>query len=320
MRRHVVAGLVVVVVLPASQGCNSSSPASVFSPTGVNTSPPPPTAVATTISVTGTAAFTAVGETGQLSAVATFSDGTTRDVTAEAQWRSTDPSVIEVSAAGAVRVLAFGRATVQALYSGRSGQLQLLANAPGTFLAFGRVREPGRGGIAGVRVLDPQSGRSTLTASAGEPGSFSLGGVTNNRLTFDKDGYENREYEVEPNAAADVALQRIVRLTTGATVTPADLAPHDMSYVIGADQCAPCRLIRVAVPSAGTLRFTLKWSESRATLNLWADGRMFRGTYPELTADLPARAGELVVYVGVLLTSPALEPAYYIPFTLAASQ
>ena len=319
MRRQFVAGLVLSVMMAASQGCSSSPPSSVFSPTDA-TPPPTPAVVATAVTVSGTAAFTAIGETGQLTAVARFSDGTTRDVTTEAQWRSTDPSVFDVSTAGVVRVVAFGRANVQALYGARSGQLQVLANAPGTFLAFGRVREPGQGGIGGVRLLDPQSGRSTLTSSSAEAGSFSLAGLTNSRLMFDKDGYESREYEVQPNAAADVWLQRIIRLTVGSTVTPADLAPHDMSYLVGADLCEPCRLIRVAVPAAGMLRLSLKWSESRTRLNLWANGRMFQGTYPELTADVPVGTGELVVHVGTLLTSTAPGSANYVPFTLAATQ
>jgi hypothetical protein len=320
MRRQFVAGLVLSVMMAASQGCSSSPPSSVFSPTDATPPPTPAVVVATAVAVSGTGAFTAIGETGQLTAVATFSDGTTRDVTTEAQWRSTDPSIFDVSTAGVVRVVAFGRATVQALYGARSGQLQVFANAPGTFLAFGRVREPGQGGIAGVRVLDPQSGRSILTSSSAEAGSFALPGLTNSRLMFDKDGYESREHEVQPNAAADVALQRIIRLTVGGTVTPADLAPHDMSYLVGADRCEPCRLIRVAVPAAGMLRLSLKWSESRTMLNLWANGRIFQGTYPELTADVPVGTGELVVHVGTLRTSAAPGSANYVPFTLAATQ
>ena len=68
------------------------------------------------------------------------------------------------------------------------------------------------------------------------------------------------------------------------------------------------------------LRLSLKWSESRTRLNLWANGRMFQGTYPELTADVPVGTGELVVHVGTLLTSTAPGSANYVPFTLAATQ
>ena len=63
------------------------------------------------------------------------------------------------------------------------------ATPPGTFIAFGRVREPGRGGVNGVRVLDPQSGKSGFTqALAGEPGRYSIAALTNTRLTFEKVG------------------------------------------------------------------------------------------------------------------------------------
>jgi hypothetical protein len=213
------------------------------------------------------------------------------------------------------KVVAFGRTTVQAQFNGRTGVVTALANAPGTFLVFGRVREPGQGGIGGVRVQDPRSGKSTLSSSSTDIGNFSLVGLTNTRLTFDKDTYESREFEAQPNMVADVAMQKIIRLAAGGSVKPDNLAPHDMSYIIGADECEPCRLIRVSVPAGGTMRLTLTWSESRAKMNLWVDGRMFPGTYPELTADVPVRAGELVVYVGM---SPPIE--LYVPFTLAASQ
>ena len=90
-----------------------------------------------------------------------------------------------------------------------------------------------------------------------------------------------------------------------------------MSYVVGADVCEPCRLIRVANPSNGALRLTVKWSEARAALNVWAGEQRFSGAHPELTADIPAPASEVVVYVGVFRPVGAPLPSYYVPFTVS---
>src|SRR5438876_1166519 len=51
----------------------------------------------TRLSVTGNASLTAIGETSQLTAVATFSDGAVKDVSRDTRWGSTDPSVMMVS-------------------------------------------------------------------------------------------------------------------------------------------------------------------------------------------------------------------------------
>ena len=58
-----------------------------------------------------------VGWTTQLTAKASFRDGTTRDVTTDAAWASSDPSVITV-AAGVAVVHGGGRVTITAAYQG----------------------------------------------------------------------------------------------------------------------------------------------------------------------------------------------------------
>ena len=54
------------------------------------------------ISVSGNTSLGAVGETSQLKAVATFADGTTKDVTADGTWIIYDTSVITVTQKGLV--------------------------------------------------------------------------------------------------------------------------------------------------------------------------------------------------------------------------
>jgi len=319
MRGQLLFGLVVIAAAGAGYACGGSPTSPTF-PVNPNTGPPPPPApFVTGLKVTGATTLSALGETSQLTAIATVSDGTTRDVTSEAQWQSMDPAVVAVSSHGVLTAVAFGTTEIRALYEAKFAQFAVVATPPGTFVAFGRVREPGKGGVNGVRVSDPQSGRSTVTATtSGEDGRYSIGGLTNTRLAFAKDGYESREADIVPNTYTAVALQHIVRLSAGETVTPSDLAPNDMSYVVGADRCEPCRLIRVVVSGTGTLRLRLTWKEERATLNLWGPDGRYTGAYPELTSEMPVTSGEVILYVGVLRGSGTGQ-SVYVPFALATS-
>ena len=76
---------------------------------------------------------------------------------------------------------------------------------------------------------------------------------------------------------------------------------------------------RIVNPSTGALRLTVKWAEARAALNVWAGEQRFSGTHPELTADIPVRAAEVVVYVGVFRPVAAPLPTYDVPFTVSAA-
>jgi TolB-like protein len=285
-------GLLALVVLLASVGCGDSTP-----PPAAPSPPPvaaPPTV--TQLSITGNLDLTAVGETSQLTAAAMFSDGTTKDVTNEAQWRSNTPSVIAVTSTGAVTVVAFGMSGISATYGTRSTAIQMRATPPNTFIVFGRVREPGAGGITGVRVVERQSGRSTLTDDVGE---FSLAGLRSARMTFEKDGFEPpEEVDVQPDTRLDVAMQWIVRMRAGETSEPQRLAPNDVSYRVGGEVCQPCRRIRVMVARAGTLRVTLTWTEPpRSMMIVWVNGHRFSGGSAPVTGESPVSVGEHLVYV-----------------------
>jgi hypothetical protein len=134
-------------------------------------------------------------------------------------------------------------------------------------------------------------------------------------LRFEKDGYEPTEVDATDNS--DVPIQRIIRLVAGGTVTPPELAPHDLSYTIGTALCYPCRLIRVMVPSAGTLHVAVNWTGAQ-TLNLWAGGQLIAGASGAVTADVPVvTSGEVVMYLGSTLKAGA--QGVYVPFTIATA-
>ena len=87
-------------------------------------SPNTPTGVTLTMTGTGPA----VGATTQLTATATFADGTTQVVTSEATWSSSDTSKATVSA-GVVTGVAAGAVTISAIYKDVTGLLALTVTA-----------------------------------------------------------------------------------------------------------------------------------------------------------------------------------------------
>ncbi|HXG90160.1 MAG TPA: Ig-like domain-containing protein [Vicinamibacterales bacterium] len=84
---------------------------------------PPPTVTVTSVAVTGTSAFTAIGATAQLRAIATLSNGTTEDRTSSATWRTDNEVVATVSSTGVLTVRAPGDTAVTATVSDVRGSL-----------------------------------------------------------------------------------------------------------------------------------------------------------------------------------------------------
>ena len=107
------------MALAACGGGNSS-------PTPVAPSAPTVTGVA----ITGTATLTSRGQTSQLTATATMSNGTTQAVTGQATWQSSNTAVATVSAAGVVTAVGDGEATVTATYQAQSGQMKVGETLP----------------------------------------------------------------------------------------------------------------------------------------------------------------------------------------------
>ena len=253
------------------------------------------------LTLSGNTALTAIGESTQLVGVASWSDGTTRDVTAEITWSSEDPSVVAVSSDGLATATGFGVASINARYPPSNGGIwraTISVTPTGTFAAAGDVREPGQGTLAGVRVLEPVSGKSTLTNLSG---AYMLFGLAGSHLRFAKDGYEPGATDIAPDNTAYMRMQRIVRIAAGETATVPKLTHMDVYYDIGPDRCSPCRLIRVVAPAAGTMRFELTWEPNPgADLYLWVGGRRLDGERQDrqFTTSAAVLTGENAVYVG----------------------
>jgi hypothetical protein len=79
----------------------------------------------TSVAIVPAQTVVAIGSTTQLKAIATFSDGSSRDVTTEFAWNSSDPRTIAATATGSLIGLATGKATIAGSYQGH----QALATA-----------------------------------------------------------------------------------------------------------------------------------------------------------------------------------------------
>ncbi|WP_310597746.1 beta strand repeat-containing protein [Aeromonas aquatica] len=65
----------------------------------------------------------AAGQSSQLAAIGTYSDGTTKDVTADVHWSSSNPAIATVSLAGQVTAVAPGSATIIGTLDGQSATI-----------------------------------------------------------------------------------------------------------------------------------------------------------------------------------------------------
>jgi hypothetical protein len=187
-----------------------------------------------------------------------------------------------------------GSTYINARLGNQIGVALITATSPGTHTVYGRVREPGRGGLAGVQVVESESGRFAISNAEGQ---YSIGGIRNTLLTFEKAGYELVTTTVTPDTSSDTPMQPVLRMNAGETLT-AQLAPNEVRYAPRGDECE-CKLIRVLVGTSGTLRVTVTRSSGGELLTLWIEG--YRKTDPgaSLVGEHQVTPGEVLLHVGV---------------------
>jgi len=276
----------------------------------------------TGILISGNLPLTAIGQTNALTAIARFADASTKDVTTEATWTSSDVSVATVSSSGVVTATGLGKATIQAGYLNRNGFTTVQVSPPGTFVIAGRVRDPGQGqgaglGVPGFTVRNVSTGMVTTTDASGD---YALAGIfPGDRVTYEKGGWETVERVFnsandDPNPGA----QRTIGISAGSTAV-INTAPNDVIYQLQpGGSCTPCRLVRVMSATSGTLHLKLTWTGTGPRLNLWVAGQTFSSdsTAPiQVVADIPVSAGETLVYAGII----GGPPTSYMTVTLATS-
>jgi hypothetical protein len=261
--------------------------------------------VVSAVKVTGNLSFSAIGQTSQLSATATLPDGSTRDVTNIATWRSNDPTIVTVSSKGLLTAVALGATSISGSYGSGvdpRGETKSVSVTPdGTFIVTGWIRHPGHGGVQGFTARDAQSGRSAITNS---DGFFSLAGLTGTvHLSLTRAGFEPAEIVVAGNAGevvtTEAAVQPVIRVTAG-QAAQTTIAPKDVEYDVSpTERCVRCQLIRVVSPAQGTVHLKFTWNRSGVGLTAWIAGQPTPGPAAgPLELDVAVTAGELVVYIG----------------------
>jgi Bacterial Ig-like domain (group 2) len=97
------------------------------------------------------------GNSTQLQAIATFSDGTTKDVTTAATWSSEQPDIVDVSSGGLATADHVGSATVLAQNSGVTGSAVITVTPLITVSYFNRARAVASGVDSTVQLINPGS-------------------------------------------------------------------------------------------------------------------------------------------------------------------
>ena len=160
------------------------------------------------ITVSGTTSVNHPGETSQLTATATFSDGTTKDVTTAANWAAADHFIVAIQA-GQLMGVAYGRTQVHASYSGVTQSVAVRVLPEGMFLLTGRTMEQGFA-LSEVRV-EVATSQGTFSTTTDSEGGYSLPAVGQISVRAEKDGFAA---QVKPFAAGgdgelNFELQRV---------------------------------------------------------------------------------------------------------------
>ncbi len=208
--------LVVACVLPLAQCINGSPEGQV--PTSPTT-PTTPAPTLTSVAVTGLSGAVTPGQTAQLAASASYSDGTTQTVTQQATWESGNPSVATVTPAGLVSFVALGDADVRATYRSVVGTTRVSVSAApvrrfplaGTLTDLDNDR-----GVEGVRVEVTDGADAGRTATTDVTGAFALANLAEGTFSV-RITHPYYEVTVRPVTLAqvtrlDVALKPVVNV------------------------------------------------------------------------------------------------------------
>lgn len=132
----------------------------------------------------------APGGTARFRAVA-LGDGSTRDVTSNAAWVSSDRRLVTIVAGGVATGVARGEAMITASVEGSQGIKPVIVLPDGTYRLIGVVRESDTmSPILGARVEARAGGQTVIATQTDSTGKFTLYGVPSGaELRVTRDGY-----------------------------------------------------------------------------------------------------------------------------------
>ncbi len=189
-RFHLLTGCAIALALAALLGACDDGPTRPSQPTGTPTVP----VTVTGLEIAGPSTVPP-GESAQFTATAHMSDGSTRNVTNEAVWRTGNQSVLTISSTGLATGRERGEASVEVSASGRTAVKNDVIVVPaGTYRLIGTVRD------ADIPVWGAQV---EVTAGTGQglaaSGAFyRLYGVTGDiEVRVTADGYQEQKKRLQ---------------------------------------------------------------------------------------------------------------------------
>jgi hypothetical protein len=156
------------------------------------------------------------GGTAQFTATVQMSDDTTRDVTAEAQWRSNSVT-LALSTPGRVTAQGRGEAMLSASFNGLSSTKEVILVPDGTYRLIGTVTNvvAPAGPVALAEIVVTAGTGQGLIALSGEQGNYRLYGVAGDiELRITKAGYHPRtdRLSVTDHDTRDIGLTLVGQL------------------------------------------------------------------------------------------------------------
>lgn len=186
---------------------------------GGATSAPSPTVTGLTIA--GTASLPGVGQTSQLSVVATMSSGGSQTVTNQATWQSSNSAVAIVSTSGLVTAQGYGVATIGASYQGMTAQYAFVVTIAGTWVASANgasiqwILAQSQGIVTGTFSVGPLTPGNSLSTST-------VGGTVNgSTFTWTMTGTVGSDSGRPECVGVTLIIQGVAQVQTGGTVMSA---------------------------------------------------------------------------------------------------
>jgi hypothetical protein len=187
------------------------------------------------MSIGGALSLAQPGDTGRLTATATFSDQTSRDVTAEATWLAS-VGIVAITGPGSVTAVRYGQENIVASYKTVGTTAPIRVVPPGAFLVNGRVRSEVDTPLAHAQV-EASSRCGTMSTETDARGWFWLPAVGDTIMRISMENYapETLELVVEADRQMEIALEAIDLpdsvsgdYTLTVTPSPSCLFPSDL--------------------------------------------------------------------------------------------
>ena len=196
--------------------------------------------------------------------------GAREDVTHQAAWEVSAPSVLNVAGPGRVNALDRGESDIMVRFEQTGASARVMVLEPGTYRVAGLVRD--RFSIPGARVTVTSGTGSGLTTLTNAGGGFLLYGVAGAvELTASREGYQTtvRSVTVTSHMTADVAMRPVL-----------DPLRLEGNWTLGIRSSSGCS----GMPAEAERReYPVSIVQSGAALNITLQAKFYYGSTVTLT-------------------------------------